>query len=231
MKLIKMILAILAWIPMSIVSAVLWLSGWIVIWYCDRYTKLLTMKSRNPDKGWITTIRPRLLSLWGNDEDGIYGPEVTTAGPSDMDWAVRAQNWSDLHRALSWYLRNPVANERFSKLGVYLCRSKMDRYGNSDNPWEDWKFNEDYSSWLFDTHHNDSITINPDRDSPHDSLWINISRPWAYWCLARQGCHAGLWIVTDKRTYRVGSKVYPGYTREIDRYQGMFTLQRRKNRL
>ena len=186
MKWFRFVACSLLWPVLYAFSAVLVIAGWVIV------PVLAWRRAWDPvAPRW----EPRWARLWGEDESGIFGPQSSNSA-NNQRWCERAKNWSLAHRAISWCaIRNPVANERFTRLGIYLDRAKMEWAGNSENPWESWK---------------------------------RERRRW--WCIARQGWRAGVWIVLKSgMTLRFGSPVYPGYVREIDRYRGLVTLQRRPN--
>lgn len=196
MKILRLILASLLWPFTLLLGGLLWVVGLVVVRLIARRRYVEEVLSWNKEylvKGWT----PAWAYLFGNLEDGVDGPHDPTH-PSVRDWVRKTRYWPFPRKCVSWYIRNPVANERFSKLGVYLNATKIEWVGNSANPWETWK----------------------------------LMRDRTYWCWARQGWRSGLWIVTKNgTTYRIGAKVYAGYTREIDRWQGMVTIQRRRAHL
>lgn len=197
MKILRLILCSLLWPILFAVEGVLWLIGFPIVAYLAWREKWSLQLAWGETRKWVKDWTPRWAFLWGNREDGVLGP-LDSTNPSTKRWCKRAENWSPFRRCMSWYTRNPVSNERFSGLGIYLDAAKIDWVGNAANPW----------------------------------ATRTLCRGKAYWCWARQGWRAGLWIVTKKgMTYRIGTKVFPGYTRELDRYQGLFTLQRRSAHL
>lgn len=241
MKIIRLVLTSIFWPFTLLLGGVLWVVGLVTVKIISRRRQVQEVLSWNKEylvKGWV----PKWAYLFGNLEDGVTGPRDPTH-PSVRDWVRKTRYWPFPRKCVSWYIRNPVANERFSKLGVYLRRSKMEWVGNSENPWEEWKYHQEVNlgEAIFKNglgyYDGGCIFFDNDRyekesDNPRTALWFNITPRKAYWCWARQGWRSGLWVVTKKgTTYRIGAKVYPGYTREIDRWQGMVTIQRRRAHL
>ena len=201
---IKHVGSSLLWVPLAILEGILIVAGFVYLQYLTRTkppVRVVESKNPNNNHGLVLTYSGKAAwLLCGNDEDGITGPYDPTH-PSVREWVAKTEGWSLGKKMRSWWYRNPVANERWSKLGFDQDPDKMVWIGNSINPWECWK--ED---------------------------WFDHELGPTYWIWCRQGWRCGLWIVTKKRTYRIGAKVYPYIPREIEERQGLFTIQRRRNR-
>ncbi len=195
---------VVGWSILYVVLIILWVVGFIIV------PILAITKSWKLDYRFGRVVyvwKYKWAHLWGEDEFGLTGPTEAST-PNAQRWCDKAKNWSKVHRAISWCLRNPVGNERFSKLGVYLDSSKMEWIGNcgelpldptgnnprnTGNPWTSWK--------------------------------IQGNRSW--WIIAKQGWwRVGFWRISPEgTTSRFGTKIFPGYTRDIDRLQGLICLQ------
>lgn len=210
MRRLRLILAALVWIPaLILVEFPAWLGAQVIVrllaFRWERWVK--DVPSRADPSKVVRTWRPRWLRIWGNDEDGVDGPYLITprTAPSLRRWIERMQGKSLRVRIVSWSAnRNPAANLRFSRWGVYLEPERMEWIGNSRHPWQDYKAD----------------------------LGIEGFTPLrTYWCWGRQGWRSGLWIIrtrrSDPRRYfliRVGWRIFPSPLREIDRWTG-FALQ------
>ena len=143
MKKIKMFLTALLWIPaIFLVEIPLILLGLIVVPMLAYTKKWRAHSECDHDLAIPYAWKYKWAYIWGNDEDGILGPFYTPwPGTSLARWIAKAQKWGFKKRAVSWSaFRNPAANLRYTKWGVELDEDRILWYGNSMNPWEDFKY-------------------------------------------------------------------------------------------
>lgn len=197
---LKLFLSSLLWIFTLTLEGILWIAGLLSVMMLAAMRK--THRVCNFDRtalvdGW----RPNWAFIFGNLEDGVYGPWDSTH-PSHREWVEKAKNWSLFHRAVSWYIRNPISNERFTKLGVFLDRSKMEWVGNSRHPWDSWKADPTKSY----------------------KCWARQGWRAGFWLVTKKGR-------TIRVGGKIFPGYSNEPERLIDRYQGLATLQNRRAHL
>jgi len=115
----------LLWLPMLLLSAVLWVMGIAVCsWmaFGRNWTDAVSNKGGRPIKVWNS----KWAWLWSNDEDGVLG---------SVEWEEKYKarpRWG----AFVWTaLRNPSNNLRYvPKLNVKIDPTKITYVGNHDDP-------------------------------------------------------------------------------------------------
>lgn len=118
----------LLWVPYILLTFPLWIMGLFIVAFLLATGQYHTRPSRVYKGRKVTTWKPRWAWLWGQEEDGVFGPDSYRKG--QPQW-LRAYVWAAI--------RNPVNNERFTPpLGFVVDPSKIKVYGNTvSSPYDD----------------------------------------------------------------------------------------------
>jgi hypothetical protein len=119
--------SIVLWPLYMAVQVPLWLLGFPVCYFLSRSAAWVYRPSRYFDR-FVHAWRPDWAHIWGNEEDGVTGPDW---------WADKNPNWSIEKRAFVWSAwRNSVNNLRFVSVNPVIAPARVRFVGNSDDPTE-----------------------------------------------------------------------------------------------
>lgn len=122
----RLVLSVVLWCAYLIPHALLWLAG-IPICYALSKRAMWVYRESKYFGNYIHAWRPRWAWLWGNEEDGVTGPDWWAEQNADKPIERRAFIWSAL--------RNPVNNLRFVPvIHPVIDPSRIRFIGNDDDP-------------------------------------------------------------------------------------------------